>query len=244
MGEGWDEGDQGLLPHKIEEINSLETRRDGKNYMGTLQRIIGLSIAGLLIACLAVGGTFAYLHDAETSNDNQITAGTMDLKTNGANGVTQTLVSSNLKPGRTVTATTISLQNTGTKAGSTLDISLSYNTDNSADATTNTVNMSTDDLAKVLQITTLNYDGRSILTLLSDAVASGGNNNGYIDIQDMKNEASLLVGRIGLNSGVSKAFDITVQMRSNGTGNTFSTGTFADLVGDGINITVTFVLNQ
>jgi len=64
-------------PSQDREINSLETRRDGKNYMGTLQRIIGLSIAGLLIACLAVGGTFAYLHDAETSNDNQITRGTM-----------------------------------------------------------------------------------------------------------------------------------------------------------------------
>jgi predicted ribosomally synthesized peptide with SipW-like signal peptide len=208
--------------------------------MGTLQRIIGLSIAGLLIACLAVGGAWAYLADTETANDNQVSAGTLDLQTSKdastyTDGVTQSLVCSNLKPSKTVAATTVSLKNTGSKAGATVNLSLSYNTDDSADASPNTTNMSTDALAAVLQITTLNYDGRTILTLLSDAIVDGGNNNGYIDVQDMKNEASRLTGRAGLNPGQIKPFDITVQMRS-GASNNF--------VGDGINITMTFLLNQ
>jgi predicted ribosomally synthesized peptide with SipW-like signal peptide len=219
--------------------------------MGKLERIIGLSLAGLLIACLAIGGTWAYMTDTETSNNNQITAGTLEMKTsvNGSggpytNGVTQTLVCSNLKPGRTITATTIQLENVGSTSGGTVNISLSYNTDDSADTTPNTVNMSTDDLAKVLQITTLNYDSRSILSNLSDLPANGGNGNGYIDVQDMKNEASRLTGLGGLNPGQIRPFDITVQMVSSAGTNTFSTGTFADFVGDGINITVTFILNQ
>lgn len=214
--------------------------------MGKLERIIGLSLAGLLIACLAIGGTWAYMTDTETSNNNQITAGTLEMQTsvNGSggpysNGVTQTLVCSNLKPGRTITATTIQLKNVGNTAGGSVNVSLSYNTDDSADTTPNTVNMSTDDLAKVLQITTLNYDSRSILGLLTDA-----NGNGYIDVQDMKNEAANLTGLGGLNPGQIRPFDITVQMVSSAGTNTFSTGTFADFVGDGINITVTFILNQ
>ena len=207
--------------------------------MGKLERIIGLSLAGLLIACLAIGGTWAYMTDTETSNNNGIAAGTLEMKTNNVNGVTQSLVCSNLKPGRAVTATTISLKNVGSASGGSVAISLSYNTDNSADTTPNTVNMSTDDLAKVLQITTLNYDGRTILGLLTDA-----NGNGYIDVQDMKNEAANLAGLGGLNPGQIRTFDITVQMVSGAGTNTFSTGTFADFVGDGINITVTFTLNQ
>lgn len=203
--------------------------------MGALQKILGLGIAGLLIACLAVGGAWAYFADTESANDNQVTAGTLDLNTNDANGVTQNLISSNLKPGRTVVATTINLKNVGTRSASSLDISLSYNTDDSADVSPNTTPMSTDQLAAVLEITNLKYDSRTILTSLSDNVVDGGNGNGYIDVQDMKNEASRIAGRSGLNPGQIKPFDITVQMR---------TGSSNNFVGDGINITMTFVLNQ
>ena len=203
--------------------------------MGALQKILGLGLAGLLIACLAVGSAWAYFADTESASDNQVSAGTLDLNTNDANGVTQSLICSNLKPGRTVAATTVNLKNIGSRAASSVDISLNYNTDDSADASPNTTPMSTNDLAAVMEITALNYDYRTILTLLSDNVVDGGNGNGYIDVQDMKNEASRLTGRPGLNPGQIKPFDITVQMRS-GSSNNFC--------GDGINITMTFVLNQ
>jgi predicted ribosomally synthesized peptide with SipW-like signal peptide len=207
--------------------------------MGKLERIIGLSLAAILIAGLAIGGTWAYLTDTETSNNNGIAAGTLEMKTsvNGSggpytNGVTQTLVCSNLKPGRTITATTIQLENVGSTSGGSVNISLSYVAANAANVP---VLMTPDQLAGVLQITVLNYDSRSILSLLSTATANGGDGNSYIDLYDMKNEASRLAGLGGLNPGQIRPFDITVQMVS-GASNNF--------VGNGLNITITFTLNQ
>ena len=189
------------------------------------KKVIGLGLAGLIVLSLAVGGTWAYIVDAETSSNNQVTAGTVAMTTNDNFGVTQSLVASNLKPGRIVGPTTITLKNVGSLTGSSINISLAY-TEN--DVTPNTTNMTADQMAGVLEITGLSYDSRSILSALTDS-----NANGYKDIYDLS--VNPRNGLVGLNPSASKDFSITVQMRA---------GTSSDYCGDGINITLTFVLNQ
>ena len=64
-----------------------------------MKKILGLTIAALIVMALVGGGTWAYFSDPETSTGNILSAGTLDLKTNLANGVTATLLAENLAPG-------------------------------------------------------------------------------------------------------------------------------------------------
>lgn len=187
--------------------------------------VIGLIIAFMLAVSMTSVGVFAYFSDTETSTDNQFTAGTLDLKTDDADGVSQTLYATNLAPGNTVGPSTIALKNAGSIDGSTVDIAFSY-VEN--DGSPNSVNMGTDDTAGMLEVTILNYGGTSLLSSVNDS-----NSNGYIDVHDLADDG--LPERSGINASATKDFEIAVQLRSD-TGNDFQA--------DGINTTMTFTLNQ
>ena len=189
-----------------------------------MKRIVGLAIALILLVGMGGIGTWAYFSDVETAAGNELTAGVLDLKTDDVDGVTGTLTLSNMKPGDT-TSGSITLKNTGTMTGSTLDIEFSYVED---DGTPNVVNMSADDTAAVIEVTTLDYDASSLLGGISD-----GNSNTYTDIEDLKN--ANLTGLSGINASATKDFEVAVQLRTE-TGNDFQA--------DGVNITMTFTLNQ
>lgn len=49
-----------------------------------MKKILGLAIAAVLIMATVGFGTWSYFSDQESSNDNQITAGTLDMKINNA----------------------------------------------------------------------------------------------------------------------------------------------------------------
>ena len=190
-----------------------------------MKRIVGLAIALILLVGMCGIGTWAYFSDVETSASNELTAGTLDLKTDDVDGVSQTLLAINMAPGDTVGPQTITLKNTGSVEGLTLDLAFSYV---ESDSGTNPVNMSADATAAVLEITTLNYGGSDILTSVSDI-----NTNSYKDIEDLKNAD--LTGQTGIDASGTKDFDIAVQFRGD-VGHEFQS--------DGINITMTFILNQ
>lgn len=50
-----------------------------------MKKILGLAIAAMLIMFTVGFGTWSYFSDTETSNSNQIAAGTLDLNLNGGN---------------------------------------------------------------------------------------------------------------------------------------------------------------
>ncbi len=189
-----------------------------------MKKILGLTIAFMLLISMGGIGTWAYFQDTETSTGNVLAAGTLDLKTDDVDGVTQTLYASNLKPGDIVSGS-ITLKNTGTVAGSTLDLAFSYV---ESDDSPNPANMSADATAAVIELTTLDYGGSSLLGSVSD-----GNSNLYIDIEDLKNAD--LTGQTGIDAAATKDFTITVQFRGDAS---------HDFQSDGINITMTFTLNQ
>ena len=190
-----------------------------------MKKILGLTIAFMLLIGMVGIGTFAYFSDVDTVSSNQLSAGTLDLKTNDADGVSQTLYAINMAPGDTVGPQTITLRNGGSVNGTTLDLSFSYvESDNSP----NPNDMDANSTAAMIEVTTLNYGGSSILGDVNDL-----NVNGYKDIQDLKN--ANLTGQSGLTPSATKDFQIAVQLRSD-TGNDFQA--------DGITVAITFTLNQ
>lgn len=193
-----------------------------------MKKPLGLIMVGVLALCLLVGmfmGVWAFFSDTETSSNNSFTAGTLDLKTNDVDGVTQTLYATSMAPGVSVGPSTIQLRNAGTLNGSTLNIAFTYV---ESDGSPNSVNISADETAAELEVTTLSYNGSSLLSSVPDF-----NVNGYKDVQDLKNAS--LTGLSGINASATKSFQIAVQLRSS-TGN--------DYQADGINLTMTFTLNQ
>ena len=191
-----------------------------------MKKIIGLTIAFMLLIGMTGIGTWAYFSDVEASTGNQMTAGTLDLKTNDADGVSQTLFATNMAPGDTVGPETIILNNTGSVDGSTLDLVFSYIEN---DGSFNLVDKTEDETAAMLEVTVLNYDGSSLLGSVDDFQP-----NGYTDIEDLKN--AYLSGQSGIGASASKDFQIAVQLRGAETGNDFQS--------DGITVTMTFTLNQ
>ncbi|MFC2011117.1 TasA family protein [Chloroflexota bacterium] len=190
-----------------------------------MKRILGLTIAFILLIGMTGIGTWAYLSDVETSTGNVLAAGTLDLKTDDVDGVSQTLLATNLKPGSTVGPETIILKNSGSVGGATLDLVFIYV---NSDSTPNPAEMSANATAAIVELITLNYDGSSLLGSVSD-----NNTNGYKDIEDLKNAD--LSGQSGINASASKNFEIAVQLRSDAD---------KDFQADGIDVTMTFILNQ
>ena len=187
--------------------------------------IISLVFVALLVVGAAGIATWTLFTDTEESTDNQLVAGSLDLRTDDADGVTQTLYATGMAPGDTVGPATIVLSNAGTMNGSSLDLSFSY-VEN--DGGSNEVDMTADEMAAMIEVTTLSYDGSSILGSVSD-----DNTNGYLDVQDLT--TADLSGQSGLTTVETKDYVIAVQFRSD-VGN--------DYQGDGITMTMTFVLNQ
>ncbi len=194
-----------------------------------MKKIIGLSLVLFLIVGMIGVGTFAQFTDNETSSGNSFVSGTLDLKTNDADGVSRTLYATGMSPGDTAGPATIFLKNAGTTDGATLDIAFSYE---KSDGSPNSVVKTADEVAAVLQVTALTYDVTNLLAMLTDT-----NGNGYIDIQDLTNTTNVtkLTGQSGLAAGETKNFVISVRLKSD-TGSAFQA--------DGIVMTMTFTLKQ
>jgi len=190
-----------------------------------MKKIVVLSLGLIMVVGIIGVETFAYVADTETSSDNRLIAGTLDLKTDDTDGVSQTLYATGVSPGATVGPATIALKNAGTTNGATLDIVSSYA---NSDGIPNTVPKTADEVAAMIEVVTLSYGGSSLLSSISDV-----NGNGYKDAYDLKN--SDLTGLSGLAPGATKNFDISVQLRSE-TGNDFQA--------DGVAMTMTFTLKQ
>jgi spore coat-associated protein N len=196
-----------------------------------LKKIIGLAIAALIVITIAGVGTFAFFNDTESSANNIITAGTLDLKTNDANGVDSVLTVQDLAPGNSVGPATVELKNAGSIDAAHMDISVTYSENDGTEPGDPglAADVSQDEFAAQLKVNTLRYGATDLLTKVTDA-----NANGFKDIQDVSN--SDLTGLLGLDSAATANFVIEVTLDGASTGNDFQ--------GDGINITLNFDLQQ
>lgn len=88
-----------------------------------MKKIVGLILALVLIIGLVGAGTYAYFSDTESSVDNTLTAGTLDLNIEGGDIAITTFDVSNVAPGDNGTASS-TLANVGSLVGE-LDIATS-----------------------------------------------------------------------------------------------------------------------
>ena len=88
-----------------------------------MKKILGLTIAALLIMTVVGGSTWAYFSDTESSANNSLAAGTMDLNIDGGNTAVTTFSVTSAAPGDTGNGSSI-LANAGNMSGE-LDIAFS-----------------------------------------------------------------------------------------------------------------------
>jgi len=88
-----------------------------------MKKILGLTVAALLVMGLVGGGTWAYFTDVETSTGNTFAAGTLNLQVGAADPLTTTITVADMKPGDSDFIDWL-LKNDGSIAGS-LDITFS-----------------------------------------------------------------------------------------------------------------------
>ena len=63
-----------------------------------MKKILGLTVAALLVMGLVGGGTWAYFTDTETSTGNTFAVGTLDLEVDTENPWTSTAIDNSLTP--------------------------------------------------------------------------------------------------------------------------------------------------
>lgn len=201
-------------------------RYSGIRCKGLMKKVLGLALAIMILSGMMGIGTWAYFSDFEAAGGNAMTAGTLLLKTNDSNGVSQTLFATNMRPGHEIGPEYIILKNDGSLDAASLDIEFSYIENNGP---INPVDKTDDETAAVIEITNLTYGGASILGLIPDT-----NSNLRLDIQDVKN--SDFTSLAGISAGASKEFEITIEPVTGQQMGQFQ--------GDGISIMITFILNQ
>jgi predicted ribosomally synthesized peptide with SipW-like signal peptide len=97
-----------------------------------MKKILGLTLAALMVMGLVGGGTWAYFSDPETSPNNVLTAGTLDLTIGGGNDPLNILTVSAAQPGDTGGNST-TLQNAGSATGNlTIEVGSVTNTESAA----------------------------------------------------------------------------------------------------------------
>jgi hypothetical protein len=211
-----------------------------------LKKIIGISLALVITLCAAGGSTYAYLLDTEDARSNFVSAGTLDMTLDGANGTAYTITASNIKPGNyiprpttdpaTDSAAVILISNDGSvDAGSqqysnSLVMAATYS---DASVSGYSGGVSDDNMAGALEVTYLAVNDPlwgeySILGNITDA-----NSNGYPDINDLYLAAAAIPG---------EWYPITpyyfkIQLRLN-------PSAAAAFQGKGLDITLHFTMNQ
>ena len=129
-----------------------------------MKKILGLTIAALMVMGLVGVGTWAYFSDTETIGDNQFLAGTLDLGLDTTSGqdpvgsISGTFSASDWAPGDTSTAT-VYVNNEGSIPMTSVNISFA-NT-GVIDGTPVSVDAgpggNTDNLLKMIKITDFKY---------------------------------------------------------------------------------------
>lgn len=88
-----------------------------------MKKILGLTVAALLVIGMVGGGTWAYFSDTESSVNNSLTAGTLDLNIDGGNTAVTTFSAAAVGPGDSGSGSSL-LANVGSMDGE-LDIAFS-----------------------------------------------------------------------------------------------------------------------
>lgn len=191
----------------------------------TRRRLLTAVIASSIAGWTASSSTAALFHDTESSTGNQIQSGTLDLSfgNGGSFGISATL-----EPGQSTTGS-VTLVNSGSVTGS-VDVTAQYSEN---DATNNANDVSADDVAKYVNVVTLDYGGTDLTGQIPDVDGNGRNTLYDLANTDAESDGDDIIDLADPGSGT----DFTVEFEVESTvGNTYED--------DGVDITFAFDLNQ
>ncbi len=201
-----------------------------------MKKIFGLTIAALLIIGMVSGGTWAYFSDTESSTNNSLTAGTLDLNINGGNIAVTTFTASAVAPGDSGSGNS-TLANVGSMGGE-LDITFS--------AITNTGGTGGEYGDSVG-----NLGANAEIAVYIDVDQSGGWTAGDIGLKSDNTTYAFptALDYATIDSYGGKTWN-AVETMTNGAADGFialwrvPTGAVNDIQGDSVSFDVTFVLEQ
>ncbi|UCD08430.1 MAG: hypothetical protein JSU79_08725 [Dehalococcoidales bacterium] len=164
-----------------------------------MKKILGLTIAAILVIGLVGGGTWAYFSDTEETTGNVFSAGTLDLGvanvsgTNPTGSTTATFGTSDLAPGSTAGSGTLYVNNEGSIPMTSVNVSFSLasfteNTPNTVDDWDGVAD--TDNLTKMIITTDVKWGGVDVVALenqsIADLIALGETNLGSLAADEEK----------------------------------------------------------
>jgi len=204
-----------------------------------MKKIIGLSVAALLIIGVIGGATLAYFSDTESSTNNTLTAGVLDLNIDGGNVAVTTLTVAAAEPGGSGSGSS-TLTNVGNMTGE-LDISTSPVINTGAVSGTSEYADDSGDLGAVAQIAMyLDIDQSGTVTAGDIGLQSDGTTydpTGGLAYDVVDNYASEVWNEV-ITSMVSSASDdiVILWQVPAGAGNSIQ--------GDSVSFDITFTLEQ
>jgi predicted ribosomally synthesized peptide with SipW-like signal peptide len=111
-----------------------------------LKKLIGLSLAALILLSLTATGTWAFFRDTETAKNNTLTAGTLNLQVGAADPMGESILIENIRPGDAHNLASWSVRNKGSLSGG---FSVSVETVNNAENGRSEVEIASGDLSDV-----------------------------------------------------------------------------------------------
>jgi spore coat-associated protein N len=195
-----------------------------------MKKILGLTVAALLVMGLVGGGTWAYFSDTEETTGNIFSAGTIDLGLDNnpnqdpTGSTTATFGATALAPGSAAGSGTLYVNNEGSIDMSHVYISFSLTSYTEATPTSvddHNLNTGTDNLTNMIIATTVTWNSNPVATLvgksIEELIALGPTDLG------------------NLNAGVEQALQITW---------TFSDTATNGCQGDSLDLTISLAGNQ
>jgi predicted ribosomally synthesized peptide with SipW-like signal peptide len=204
-----------------------------------MKKIIGLSVAALLIIGVIGGATLAYFSDTESSTNNILTAGVLDLNIDGGNVAVTTLTVTAAEPGGSGSGSS-TLANVGSMAGE-LDIATLAVTNTGAVSGTSEYADDSGDLGAVAQIAMyLDIDQSGTVTAGDIGLQSDGSTydpTGGLDYDVVNNYASETWNEVITSMAPSASDDIIILWQ-------VPTGAGNSIQGDSVSFDITFTLEQ
>jgi len=204
-----------------------------------MKKIVGLSVAALLIIGVIGGATFAYFSDTESSTNNTLTAGVLDLNIDGGDIAVTTLTVSAAEPGGSGDDFSI-LANVGSMAGE-LDIDTSVVTNTGAVSGTSEYADDSGDLGAVAQIAMyLDIDQTGTVTAGDIGLQSDGSTydpTGGLAYDIVNNYASETWDAVIASMAASASDNIVVLWQ-------VPTTAGNSIQGDSVSFDITFTLEQ
>lgn len=223
------------------------------------RRAILASLLVIGIAGSALGAmTWAHYADSDASQANTIQADTMNLELDGSSSLSGSFAVTNGQPDSSATHN-FTLTNAGAVSADHVEISFSFGENDPAASEPSDgdlgVELNATETASLVEVTTLEYQNESG-DVLYDAMAdmNDTNGNGVLDLQDARDQDGRLddLAAPQANGGNETYLVVAVEIANDDDGSFVREGNTAgsltgydeDVMADGVDVTITFTLNQ